>query len=129
MKRVTPISKEILKVLEKCSRPLSVSEINKRIKVHKTTLYRQIEYMLKTGQINKYDFGDGVFRYESAQNNHHHHLICTGCRKVEGIEIGDDFSKEEKFIFDAKGFLVMNHSLEFFGLCASCSKFAREDKK
>lgn len=129
MKRITSISRKIVKILRECSYPLSVPEINKKIKAHKTTLYRQIESMVRDGLLNKYDFGDGVIRYESVQNGHHHHLVCTKCKSVEGIEIGDDFSKEEKFIFDQRGFVVMNHALEFFGFCANCYKIVKEDQK
>ncbi|MCX7928818.1 MAG: transcriptional repressor [Patescibacteria group bacterium] len=120
MKRSTPVRNKILKLLRVCKYPLSVPEINKKVKANKTTIYRQIESMIKEGILFKFDFGDGVVRYESASNGHHHHLICNNCGEIEGVVLDDDLTREEKLIFEKRNFLVTSHMLEFFGFCKNC---------
>lgn len=125
MKRETNVRKQIKELLTHCEKPLSVPEINEHIRVNKTTLYRQIISMVEEGLLSQFDFGDGTMRYESTTNGHHHHIVCLKCKKIEGIELGDDFTKEEQYILAKNHFMVTSHALEFFGICESCQRNER----
>ena len=39
------------------------------------------------GLVQRVDFGDGITRFEPTRTDqdHHHHLICDGCGKVEAF--------------------------------------------
>ncbi len=52
------------------------------LKVNKTTVYRELTFLLDNEIIKSIDFGDGVKRYELQENEHHHHIICVNCKKV-----------------------------------------------
>jgi Fur family ferric uptake transcriptional regulator len=53
---------------------------------------------------------------------HHHHLICSKCKKIEVVYIGNQISKQEAEIQAKTGFKVERHVLEFYGLCSDCLK-------
>ena len=118
----TPSRLAILSVLTEKNRPLDVLEIFEltKDKADLATIYRTLETFYGNGLINKVEFGEGKYRYELRRTDHHH-LICLDCGKIEDVE--DRFMSDwEKEIKDKKGFLVKNHSLEFFGHCPDCQK-------
>jgi len=113
-------------ILDKLSQyPLTIAEIaeklkNNKVKVDLVSIYRTLELFVELGVVHTIEFGDGKKRYELADDkNHHHHLICNNCGKVEDIKL----TIEEKMLSDIKhqtDFKVERHSLELFGLCINC---------
>jgi len=83
------------------------------------------------GIVQKFDFGDGKARYEliegTKKETHHHHLICTKCRKVvdytDFIEEEKDLIKKTEEALAAKHrFEIKNHIINFYGTCEDCRK-------
>ena len=74
------------------------------------------------GLVQRFDFGDGVARFElvgAHKSGHHHHLVCVKCSGV--IELEECFPIElEERIAQANGFKAVTHKLEFFGICPAC---------
>lgn len=118
--KITTARVEVLDLLERKGDPSDVVFIVDNLKTHadQATIYRVIEVLTKNGIVNKIDFGDGKYRYELA-GDHHHHLICTSCSRIEDVE-GESLKNLEKQIRDKNRFLIKSHSLEFFGLCQNC---------
>lgn len=114
------IKKDLLSLLEKSQSPLTVTEILTKIDANKTTIYRQLKSFIKNDLVKQIELGDGKKRYESTKSGHHHHLICMDCKSITEFDLKDDFTKEEDKIKKAKKFKVLEHNLEFFGLCANC---------
>lgn len=133
--RITASREAILDILSKKSdKHLSAEEIY--ILVHKsypaiglTTVYRTLELLVEMGMLSKFDFGDGRARYElnngEAQKGHHHHLICTECKRV--INYNDFIDEELKLLKKTESelqkkynFEIKSHSIQFLGLCESC---------
>ncbi len=112
------IKNQILNLLENLEVPVSVPEILSKIPANKTTIYRELNQFLSKGLINEIEFGDGKKRYESKNRDHHHHLVCKNCGKVENLEINEKvlLNKLKK----QTNFLIENHSIEFFGKCINC---------
>ncbi len=88
------------------------------------TVYRALHLLEEMDLVKRFDFGDGVARFEllaEGDDGHHHHLICTECADV--IEIEECFTDAlEKKIADRSGFKAVTHKLEFFGICPDCQK-------
>ncbi len=126
--RATPGRVSILEALEG-EKPLSIAQLKQRLKHHlnDTTLYRALEEMAKRGIVERVDFKHDHAHYElKAGIAHHHHIVCTTCGLVEDVEECDVFKLEKKVLSSTKQFSVIeNHSLEFFGLCTSCSKMPK----
>ena len=115
----------ILQVLRQNARPLSNKQIFVALRkgeCNLVTVYRSIQLLESMGMVKRFDFGDGVARYEllrDGDDGHHHHLVCTKCAKV--VEIDECFITEvEQRIAAANGYMAVTHKLEFFGICPEC---------
>lgn len=86
------------------------------------TIYRCLASLETAGMVKRCEFGDGTPRFELSEeenHHHHHHVICRSCKKVEVL---DDCELQEMDRFALKkGFTDISHSLEFFGICPTCS--------
>ncbi len=86
------------------------------------TIYRSMHMLETMGMVKRFDFGDGIARFEllrEGDDGHHHHLVCTNCSEV--IEIEECFTVElEQKIATRSGFKGVTHKLEFFGICPEC---------
>lgn len=100
--------------------PISAKELLTVYPVNKTTVYRELEFLKSKNIIHEVVFADGVKRYEFSNQTHHHHLVCVKCDSVADVEIDENLQDQEKQILKSNRFKVINHSLEFFGLCQSC---------
>ncbi|MBF0252442.1 MAG: transcriptional repressor [Candidatus Omnitrophica bacterium] len=133
--RITIPRQAIIELLQKTDKHLSAEDVY--IEVHKkfpqiglTTVYRTLEILTGMGIIFKSDFGDGRFRYELVEGSHiehHHHLVCTQCKRI--IDYTDFIDEEVEFLKRVeKGlskkhkFNITNHIIQFYGLCEQCGK-------
>ncbi len=119
----TPARRAILQVLWDEHGPFSVEEIHLRSgkdACDQATVYRCLGSLEEAGLIHRCEFGDGAARYELAQadQGHHHHLVCTGCRKIEIID--DEALEEIDQYAKKRGYSNIHHKLEFFGTCPDC---------
>ena len=112
------VKDELLSLLKKAKYPLSVPEMFFKISANKTTLYRELDWFVAQGLIIEVEFGDGKKRYEVASRNHHHHLVCKTCGKIEDVEVDEKVLLAN--IKNKTRFQINNHSLEFFGKCVNC---------
>lgn len=106
-------------VLFKSISPVDAATLVDKLKVNKTTVYRQIEKLIISDEIIEVQFGDGKKRYEIKGLNHHHHLICNKCGKLEDISLDENVILKE--VAKKSKFNVQRHNLEFFGLCMDCN--------
>lgn len=92
--------------------------------INKSTFYRQIISFKNDNIITELQFpNEREKRYELKEIDHHHHLICKGCGKVEEIEMSDIekiLNKKEHLLAQSKKFKSVNHHLEFLGICLQC---------
>jgi Fur family ferric uptake transcriptional regulator len=108
----------VLNLLKNLKTPVDVPTLVEKLGVNKTTVYRQIEKLLESGQILEIELGDGKKRYEIKDDKHHHHLVCRNCGSLEDIHLSEDVLLAE--VNNQSKFKVEHHSLEFFGLCVNC---------
>jgi Fe2+ or Zn2+ uptake regulation protein len=124
--RTTKTRTAILAILSN-TQPVSAVAIKERlarhnILVNKTTVYRELEFLQSRKVISEVVFQDGVKRYELVPEEHGHHVICLSCHKVERVSLANDLEVQEKKIARQLNFKILNHSLEFYGLCQGCVK-------
>ena len=124
--RNTPIRTAIMEILSKTKKPLTTQEVlaalfKKEIKANKTTIYRQLQSLKEKHITNEVHFNDRNIRYElNEKDNHHHHLICVKCKVVKDITLEEDLHQQEKIVWEKNNFKVLQHFLEFFGICKKC---------
>ena len=72
--------------------------------VHKSTIYRTLEFLEEAGCVFKSEMGD-EFIYHHAEEGHHHHLVCHKCGKT--IDCDEDlFAPVERSLAEKYGFRV-----------------------
>jgi Fur family transcriptional regulator, ferric uptake regulator len=84
------------------------------------TVYRTLKLLAECGVAFERKFGDGLTRYELAdEESHHDHLICDDCGTIVEFEeprieeLQDDVAKRH-------GYILLRHKHEMYGLCPAC---------
>jgi Fur family ferric uptake transcriptional regulator len=123
--KLTLSRKAILSALLKNHGPFSAEDLHAKF-LKKTcdlaTVYRTLTSLEEVKMIRRCEFGDGVARFELTgpnQSHHHHHLVCTDCKKIEVIDLSD-MEESIDLVARKKGFKEVSHILEFFGTCPDC---------
>ena len=136
--RITEPRRIIMDVLAGTKEHVSAEEVYMQVhnaypNVGLTTVYRTLDLLEEMGVVVKLNFGDGRSRYELIESltkpGHHHHLVCTICKRVIDY---DDFvdeevellKKVERELSKKHGFQIMGHVIQFFGKCSRCKKGA-----
>jgi Fe2+ or Zn2+ uptake regulation protein len=124
--RLTTLRKAVLKELDLARKPLSAADIMDRLerqglKPHKTSVYREINFLLKQQIIIKITFGEKQDLFELAEMKHHHHAACQSCGEIEDIDCSSGIKEIERKL-SSRGFKVNFHLVEFIGLCRKCGQ-------
>ncbi len=85
------------------------------------TVYRTLKLLAECGVASERRFGDGLSRYEIADEarTHHDHLICTSCGKI--VEFEEPRIEElQEEVAARHGFAVSSHKHEMYGTCPEC---------
>jgi Fur family ferric uptake transcriptional regulator len=124
--RMTKARKIILEILKEKHCPLTVQDLqrlvsDRKISVNLSTIYRELQFLQEKDIVKGVFLKDGLQRFEYKDMHHHHHLVCRTCQKVDPVDMADDLDALEKEITKKTGFIIEQHSLEFYGLCPDCS--------
>jgi Fur family transcriptional regulator, ferric uptake regulator len=105
---------------------LSAQEIHDAVRarggrVGIASVYRALDGMDALGLVQRIDLGDGVARFEPAHagGDHHHHLVCDDCGKVEPFEDSSLETAIER-VADGRGYTVAAHDVVLRGACEDC---------
>ena len=104
--------------------PLSPLEIyqtllKKKRKIGLTSIYRSLDLFESLGFVFKMVNGSNVKYKLCESENHHHHIVCKACGSVVELNFCDisDWSKK---VTESTGYQVVDHELNFYGLCQAC---------
>ena len=117
--RMTDQRKVIAKVLSEAKDHPDAEELYARASkidsnISLATIYRTVRLFTEAGIIETHDFRDGRARYETADDDHHDHLIDVTSGEV--IEFVDDEIEElQKRIAAKLGYELVDHRLELYG--------------
>jgi Fur family transcriptional regulator, ferric uptake regulator len=85
------------------------------------SVYRVLEQLDELRLVQRVDIGDGVARFEPAQpgGDHHHHLVCDDCGKVESFS---DVPLERALerVAGTRGYDMDAHEVVLHGACSDC---------
>jgi Fur family ferric uptake transcriptional regulator len=85
------------------------------------SVYRALDGLDELGLAQRVDLGDGISRYERSdpRGEHHHHLVCDSCGKVEPFE---DSALETAIdrVAGGRGYEVSAHEVVLRGACRDC---------
>jgi Fur family ferric uptake transcriptional regulator len=83
------------------------------------TVYRTLEKLEELSLVQRVHRPNGCHTYLRAPQEHEHLLICNQCG-VGFFFSGDDLSELIASVSEQTGFLIQDHWLQLFGVCASC---------
>ena len=105
---------------------LSVQEIHDRLRseggrVGIASVYRTVESLLDAGLVQRVDLGDGIARFERTDSTgeHHHHLVCDDCGRVEPFEDAGLEAALQR-VAGGHGYDVAAHEVVLRGACEDC---------
>lgn len=88
------------------------------------TVYRTLKLLAECGVAHERRFGDGVTRYEVAdEDQHHDHLICVECGAIAEFE-EPAIERLQEEVAARYSFTVKSHKHELYGVCAACREQA-----
>ena len=115
----------ILDIFLSTHQHLSVEELYLKVKasnpgIGHATVYRTLKLFTEAGLAREILLHDGQTRYEHLMaGEHHDHLVCTSCNAIVEFE-NESIEQLQDEVARRHGFLIQNHKLEIYGLCANC---------
>ncbi len=123
--KVTLPRVKILNILENSAeRHMSAEAVFKALleagdEVGLATVYRVLTQFEQAGIVERHHFEGGHSVFELDEGEHHDHLVCLKCGKVE--EFADDIiEKRQHKIAKKARFELKDHSLYLYGICHDC---------
>jgi Fur family peroxide stress response transcriptional regulator len=124
--RITPQRLAVLKILAKSEGHPSVEDIFKQVKPNfpttsLATIYKTVNLLKEIGEVVQLDFSEESNRYDGNKPYPHPHLICIRCKAVVDPDVAtiSDLSKK---LAKKTGYEIVNHRLDFFGICPRCQE-------
>jgi Fur family ferric uptake transcriptional regulator len=80
------------------------------------TVYRVLAQFEQAGLLSRNHFESGKAVYELDQGEHHDHLVCLDCGRVE--EFYDaQIEQRQQAVAQSKGFAIADHTLSLYAHC------------
>lgn len=123
--KVTGPRLKILDILEKTTaRHVSAEDVYKALlaageDVGLATVYRVLTQFEQAGIIKRQHFEEGYSVFELDQGEHHDHLVCVKCGRVDEF-VDDVIEKRQRSVAEKAGYQMTDHNLIIYGVCAYC---------
>ena len=124
-REITKRQQQLLNELKRCTDELSGQELHRQLHngentMGLTTVYRNLQALVKQGLIRSRHLPNGEVLYAPVERDIHH-LTCVSCgetTQLQGCPVQTvDLSKKA-----SNNFELLFHTLEYFGLCQACSQ-------
>ena len=94
-------------------------------RIGRATVFRTLEALVAAGVARRLEQDGHVYGYVACRPEHHHHLACDRCGRVEDIGEGYITPVAERLAAE-RGFQIDDARLDFYGLCAQCAAEVRQ---
>ena len=116
----------VAEALASAKRALSAQELYERIQANhptlgRATVYRALEAQVQDGMASRFERDGHVSAYIACDAEHHHHLVCTQCQRVEDLDEAA-VAPLLASVGRRHEFQVDHAALDFYGLCRSCHR-------
>jgi Fur family transcriptional regulator, ferric uptake regulator len=122
--RVTQQRLLVANALAANGRQLTADELYRSLKrqepsIGRATVFRTLETLVEAGVARRLELDGHVYAYVACLPEHHHHLACTNCGRVEEIDEAYVRPIVDRLARDM-GFQIDDARLDFYGRCATC---------
>lgn len=105
------------------SRPFTAQQLVEDVGgIGRATVFRTLDLLVRAGVLSRMhgvEAGERCVRYTRCEPQHHHHLRCRSCGRVEEIELRA-LERQLAAVARRRGFLAVEHEVEIAGLCPRC---------
>jgi Fe2+ or Zn2+ uptake regulation protein len=123
--KLTPRRQAIIELFLNCKSHMTPEEVLHKLKIKIKRcgvpgIYRNLESLVECGilaRIHKFDRKRHYGLCSAMHNEHHHHITCVKCGRVDKIK--DCALKDIKKI---NGYKVVSHFFQINGICPECSQ-------
>ncbi|MEO7295769.1 MAG: Fur family transcriptional regulator [Candidatus Limnocylindria bacterium] len=122
--RVTQQRLIVADTLARAGRQLTAAQLYEQVRdrqpsLGRATVFRTVERLVEAGVARRLELDGHVYAYVACQPEHHHHLSCTSCGRVE--EIPESWVKPiATRATERLGFEIDDARLDFYGRCSAC---------
>ena len=120
--KVTLPRLKILEILEgdgvrhKSAEDIYKSLLSSNEDIGLATVYRVLTQFEAAGLVTRHHFENGMAVFELNRGDHHDHIVCLDCGKVEEF-VDADIEERQKTIAAQRGFDIHDHSMIIYGRC------------
>jgi Fur family transcriptional regulator, ferric uptake regulator len=124
--RYTSKRRDLVSILERAHKPLATGEIASG-GLPQSSVYRNLSVLEHAGVVRRVITEEEFARFELTEEftEHHHHLICSSCGRVDDVTIPGDFETTMDRALDRlarrTGFAKVSHRLDLIGTCRNCA--------
>lgn len=125
--KVTLPRMKILEILESADqRHMSAEDLYKALldsgeEIGLATVYRVLTQFEEAGLVTRHHFEGGHSMFEINEGEHHDHILCVKCGKVDEF-VDETIEKRQRQIAADAGYEMTDHSLYIYGICPACRK-------
>jgi Fur family ferric uptake transcriptional regulator len=123
--KVTLPRVKILQILENSdTRHFSAEDVYKMLlesgeEIGLATVYRVLTQFETAGLVTRHHFDSGHSVFELDQGDHHDHIVCVRCGKVDEF-VDETIERRQHEIAKSAGYKMTDHCLYIYGLCEAC---------
>jgi Fur family ferric uptake transcriptional regulator len=123
--KITVPRLKVLQILERSiNHHLSAEDVYKSLlemgdDVGLATVYRVLTQFEEAGLVTRHNFEGGHSVFELNLGDHHDHLVCVRCGRVEEF-VDEVIEQRQKIIAEQAQFQMTDHALIIYGVCSRC---------
>jgi Fe2+ or Zn2+ uptake regulation protein len=126
--RYTANRRKLVDLLQAARRPLAVIDLRAAARrLPQSSIYRNLAALESAGVVRRVVAEGDFARFELDERltQHHHHLVCSSCGRVEDVSIPSTVERSLDRTIDRlaheAGFASVGHRLDLIGLCRRCA--------
>ena len=126
--RYTDQRRRLIEILARAGSPVALPDILRgRRGLAQSSVYRNLADLEQAGVVRRVMVDDEHGRYELTEDltEHHHHLICSNCGRVQDLPMPATFEHTMDRTLDGlarqAGFAEVSHRLDLIGVCRDCA--------
>ena len=123
--RYTAGRRALVATLSRAATPLDIEELT--ADVPRSSAYRNLAVLEQAGVVRRVITEGDFARFELAEDltEHHHHLVCSSCGRVEDVRVPTSFEADMDRTLDRLArkarFATVSHRLDLIGTCRDCA--------
>lgn len=90
--------------------------LEERSDIGLATVYRVLMQFEQAGLLTRSNFESGKAVFELNEGQHHDHLVCLDCGRVEEF-FDAEIEKRQQMVAKARGFSLQEHALSLYANC------------